>query len=365
MTLKEKLLKELERVQTEARAIAELDERSDAQDQNLKDLLAEAKTLQARADEYAAIESMTGSTSRLANVAKEQTRSDAAASMGEQFTRSEVFSEYRGRGTSARLEVRALPTGLAEIADVLPQKARVDATAPSMTPLLDVIGTVTVSQNGIEVVEWTKAAGGAAKVAEKAPKPSVEFEPTVTPYTLDTIAAYTQLTRQLIEDAPAVRSTIDSELRREIALKLEAEAAAALVAATLPTAQGATLLAGIRKGVGVVQAAGYNPNAVILNPADWADLDIDVFTGTLNGAVIGQRFWGLTPIAAPSQPAGTATVGDMSAGVQHYSRTGISLYVTDSHADTFLANVFTLLAEARAKTVVTRPAALVECTKSA
>jgi hypothetical protein len=235
-----------------------------------------------------------------------------------------------------------------------------------MTPLIDAIGSIPVSQNGIEVVKWVKAAGGAAKVAEKAPKPSVEFEPSVVPYTLDTIAGYTQLTRQMIEDAPAVRAAIDLELRRDVALKMEAEAAAALVAATLPTATSSvSLLAAIRKGVGVVQAEGYFPNAVILNPADWADMDLDVFAGTsAGGTPIQQRFWSLTPIAANSQPAGTATVADLSAGVQHYRRSGISLYVTDSHGDTFLANVFTLLAEARAKTIVTRPAALVECSKA-
>jgi cardiolipin synthase len=40
-------------------------------------------------------------------------------------------------------------------------------------------------------------------------------------------------------------------------------------------------------------------------------------------------------------------------------------YITDSHGDTFLSNVFTILAEARSKTVVIRPDALVECSVSA
>lgn len=285
-------------------------------------------------------------------------------SWGELFVDSGQFTDYRGRGTSGQFEVetRALPTGLAEIADVLPQKARVDATAMVPTPLLDAIGTITVSQNGIDVVQWVKASGEAAKVAEKAAKPPVEFAPLVVPHTLDTIAAYTQLTRQLIEDAPAVRSAIDTELRKEVLRKLESEAAAALVAQTLPTVSDNTLVKAIRQGVAVVQAAGYNPNAVLVNPADWAELDIEVFTNNHSGPVVGQRFWGLTPIAANSQPVGTATVGDMSAGVQRYARTGVNLYITDSHAETFLSNVFTLLAEARARTIVTRPQALVECT---
>ena len=95
-----------------------------------------------------------------------------------------------------------------------------------------------MSGNAIEYVAWAKKAGSAATVAEKAAKPSVEFGPTVTPATLEMIAVYTQLTRQMIEDCTAVRSLIDGELRREIAREEEEHAAAALAAATLPTATG-------------------------------------------------------------------------------------------------------------------------------
>jgi hypothetical protein len=44
----------------------------------------------------------------------------------------------------------------------------------------------------------------------------------------------------------------------------------------------------------------------------------------------------------------------------HYTRSAVALYITDSHADTFLSNVFTLLAERRSKTVLVRPLALCE-----
>lgn len=311
---------------------------------------------------------------REARAGRAQRRNDPEArpiSWGEAFTRSEVFTSYPGRGTSGRLvleddvQTRALPTGVADLisAGWKGGTVTVDATAPpTPTPLLDAMTGVTVSQNAIDVVVWAKVSGGAAKVAEKAAKPPAEWAPTVTPSTLDTIAVYTQLTRQLIEDAPAVRSLIDGELRREVLVKEEAEAAAALAAATLPTAAGDDLLSAIRVGIGTVQAEGYNPNAALINPEDWAAIDIAILGGTMRGPVINSNFWGLSLIASAAQPAGTATVGDFRAGAQHYTRTGVSLYVTDSHADTFLSNVFTLLAERRSKTLVTRPAALVECT---
>lgn len=303
----------------------------------------------------------------------EQREQGATLSWGETFVRSEVFSQYPGRGTSSRLhldsdpQTRALPTGLADLlaAGWKGGTTQVDTTAPGTpTPLLDTMPNITVSTNAIEAVTFAKVAGGAAIVPEKGAKPSAEWAPTVTPATLDNIAVYTQLTRQMIEDAAAVRSLIDTGLRREVTLKEELEAAAALVAATLPTADGAgDLLAGIRVGIATVQGAGYNPTAALINPMDWADLDVHLLDHQSVGeAAVHSNYWGLRLIASPAQAAGTVTVGDFNAGVQHYVRSGVSLYISDSHADTFLSNVFTLLAERRSKTLVTRPAALCEVT---
>jgi len=284
-------------------------------------------------------------------------------SMGDAFTASEVYNNYPGRGTSSRMtfETRALPSTLTTMAAGLPPKMRFDlSAAPYPTPLLDLIDTVPVSGNGVETIVWALT-GAAAVVGEGLAKPSAELAPTVASFTLDTIAVWTQATRQLLEDAPAIAAKINTELARAVSKKMETEAAAALVAATIPTATDTVSLTNaIRKGVGIVQAAGYDPNAVLLNPADWARLDIDVFGSTLLGPTMTRTFWGLQPVAANSQPAGTATVGDFSAGVQRYARNGISLYVTDSDQDDFIKNLFKILAEARAKTVVTRPAALVE-----
>ncbi len=295
-------------------------------------------------------------------------------SWGELFVRSEEFGNYRGRGQTPQFEIdfdrrqhRALPTGISDLvaAGFTMGKTIVDVTAPAApTPLLDAVNQVQVSGNSVEFVQFVKKAGGAAKTAEKAVKSSAEWGPTVTPAVLDTYAVWTQLTRQLLEDAPAVRDLIDNELRREVMRAIEADAAAKLVAATLPTASGSDLLAAIRVGVGTVQAAGYSPNGVLVNPSDWADLDNVVMGATLLGPQIRQSFWGLVPIPAVSQPEGTATVGDFKAGVSHFYRNAVQVYITDSHAETFTSNVYTLLSEARGLTAVTRPAALCECTSS-
>lgn len=289
---------------------------------------------------------------------------------GQAFTASQEFTNYRGRGTSGMFELdtlqdRALPTGVSDLvaAGFKGAPYQVDTSAPAApTPLMNNVTQVQVSGNSLEYIAWTRKSGGAAKVAEKAGKPSAEWGPTVTPSVLDTFAVYTQLTRQMIEDFPAVRSLIDNELQRDVARAEEADAAAVLAAAaaSIPDAHGADLLSAIRVGIGTVEAAGYQASAVLLNPADYATMDLAVFAGTATGPSISSQFWGLTPISSSAQPAGSAIVGSFASAVHHYYRSAISLYITDSHGDTFLSNVFTLLAERRSKTVVVRPQALVE-----
>lgn len=375
----EQLRQERDQARDAAIALAESDD-FDPQSDAFQALEARSASLDTQVDRlvklYGARESadaLDGRMSRATQRTEARDTFSAPESWGETFTRSEVFTQYPGRGTSSRLhldsnpQTRALPTGLADLlaAGWKGGTTQVDTTPPQTpTPLLDTMPNITVSSNSIEAVTFEKVAGGAAVVPEKGAKPSAEWAPTVTPATLDNIAVYTQLTRQMVEDAAAVRSLIDSGLRREVLLKEELEAAAALVAATLPTADGSgDLLAGIRVGIATVQGEGYNPTAALINPMDWADLDVHLLDHQSVGeAAVHSNYWGLRLISSPAQPAGTVTVGDFNAGVQHYVRSGVALYITDSHADTFLSNVFTLLAERRTKTVVTRPAALCEVT---
>lgn len=380
-TTLDKIRAERDDARNAAIALAEAED-FNPEDPTFLDLQTRADTLDKRASTLAELvgqrEAADAADGRLARIQQRAatTQPQTRESWGEAFVRSDVFGGYAGRGTSARLFVagepqeRALPTGIADLvaAGFKGGTLSVDTSSPTPpTPLLDVMTTITVSTNAIEYVAWKKIAGGATKVAEKSAKPSAEYAPTVTPDTLDMIAVYTQLTRQLIEDQAAVRSYIDGALRADVLREEEEEAAAALVAATLPAVSvpsgaGVTLLNSIRVGIGTVQGAGYNPNAVLLNPADYADLDIAVMGATVAGPQIGASFWGLRPVAAASQPAGTATVGDFRAGANHFVRSGVALYVTDSHADTFLSNVFTILAERRSKTAIVRPAAFAECT---
>lgn len=361
------------------RAAAEVRALSDAETVSAKDLTERIAII----DERLAMTVATAEASRKARALAERAaefstppakferrdgRPIEATSWGQMFVESDEFRGYRGVGQSGIvalegfLETRApiMTTNVAIPHVLLPPRE----TPARPTPLLDVCDRVQVSSGVVDYVE-IGADPVAAVVAEGAVKPEAAFTMTPRSATLDTLAHWVQITRQALEDAPYMRSLIEGKLRRGLQRKAEADMAAALVAATLPTASSASsLLAAIRIGVGTVQDAGYVPNAVLLNPADYAALDVDVMGATVDGPVIGQRFWGLTPVAASSQPAGTATVGDFSEGATLFDRGVSNVFVTDSHASLFISNILVILAEARVKSVITTPPAFCECTKT-
>ena len=304
---------------------------------------------------------------RRAQARAQQTADDLApqGSWGELFTRSQQFQGYNGYGTSGRIEVPnidletravSLPIKTTDLPSGLFAGNRFLAQAAELYPLLNLIPTVQTSLNAFPVWGTTVSDGGAAVVPEGDAKPPLDITEAKIDVSLDLVAVYTQATRQVLEDVAMARSIIDTHLRRAVLKKFEELAVTALTSATLPTAQaphsGGTLQGAIRLGMATVQAAGWNPTVVAVNPADSASIDVGALG---NQCCSGDNYWGLRVVPVTGLTAGTAIVGDFASGATTYERhAGVSLFVTDSHADTFIHNVFTFLAEARRKTVIER-----------
>lgn len=284
-------------------------------------------------------------------------------SWGDSFVRSAEFAEYPGRGRSAFVRVadRALPMKLSAVEGLAKQQVLMQEPAAA-TDLLGALSTVPLASNSIDVVTYKRASGAAAVVAEGAAKPAAEWSLEVTPIVLETVAVHTQMTRQLMEDAGALRALVDTDLRRMVVEKQDALAAAAIHSnADIPEVEAATLLAAIRMGRAAVRKARYKPTHMLINPDDYAALEIASWSLSQPIDITA----GLTVIEDPAATPGEVVLGDLRAAVQRYVRTGVNLYITDSHANTFVENVFTLLAEGREKTVVTRPAGLVKVAAAA
>jgi HK97 family phage major capsid protein len=297
-----------------------------------------------------------------------QARDAQPSGWGDVFVASGEFRGYSGVGHSGRVDMGSLFEQRAAIdtnfVNVPPFVFAPGASWTQTTPLLDAMGKQRVSTGSIEWYTYPGAFPLAAVVAEGALKPEADVVPTLQTASLNTYAHWKAITRQALEDIPRIRSIVETQLRGGLYRKLEADAAAALNAATLTAVDGAgDLLAGIRVGIGTVQDAGYaNPTTVLLNPADYAAIDISVMS---TAGIVPQSqssLWGVKVISAGAVPAGTAYVGDFTNGLTLFDRGTTAVMMTDSHADYFIRNMLLILAETRALPAVTEEQALVKVT---
>ena len=266
-------------------------------------------------------------------------------------------------------EVRALlTTDDAPGSAWMPSPPKYVAEAPSFsTPLLDAITRVPVSSGSVDIVSYANAATGADVVAEGAAKPEATLATTVSSKSLETIAAWVQVSRQLMQDAPSARNIIDNQLTRGILTKLESQVVGVIDAAAIGTTTAASAggnLGTIRAGIGGLQASGYQPDVLLANPVDLAGLDIAIFDNSMGAPNNQGSYWGLRPVAVPGLTAGTIYVADASAAFALFERTGVEVYMTDSDVidgatvtSAFRSNVLTVLAETRAVGAVINAAA--------
>jgi hypothetical protein len=288
-------------------------------------------------------------------------------SWGEHFVESEEFRKYRGRGSSEAITLPGMfdraasdPIMVSTFPGGLPPYYFTPTPWQMTTPLLNALGRVTVSSNSIEWYTWPGAYPVAAVVAEGDAKPPADFTPTPHTQSLQTYAHWKALSRQALEDIPQIQSIVTNALQGGILTALETAAATALGAAGsgIPSITNTDLLAGIRIAIGDVQSRGFaNPNAVLLNPQDFAALDMSIMAATVAGPVRAQNVWGIPAIAVGAIPAGTAYVGDFSTAVTLFARNQVEAYMSDSHQDFFIKNLLVILAEQRALVAVTEPAA--------
>jgi len=296
---------------------------------------------------------------------------ERARSWGARFIESEQFKAYSGHGSSQPfrieggfLEERQADNPITTAIGTPPQYWSGPRDPALRVPLFDVVGVVPTTMGSVEYYYWQPETGMASEVAEGALKPEAPIQGVLKAVPMSTYAWWKGITKQALEDVPMVRTIVDTQLRRGVIRKINAEAAAALAADTnIPTFGTPTdlLLESLRVGLGMVDEAGYSANAVLLNALDWAALDMTILPVSRDGANVSNVFWGLRAVAVPQIPKGSAYVGDFAEGMTFFDRERTEVMMTDSHEDFFLRNKLVLLAEARGKVVVSNAACLVKC----
>lgn len=281
-------------------------------------------------------------------------------------------------------EAKAVPTIGTGVLD--PQRIAdiAQVTAPDKTVLRDVLNVSRTNANAVEYVREDSYTRAADTVAHGAAKPQAAAVYSLQTATVRTIAVWIPATVQMLADWPALRNLIDNRLLWDLR-KVEEEqvmyggGTGQDFAGIVPNAgtdiddvdgrvSGATNIDRVRIGMTEVLSAGYEPNALVLHPADWEGIVLAKgsdahYLSQVFPSQDGQlRLWGLQVVetVAAQANAGVATearnlvVGDFRRGATLWIREDASVMVGMQNDD-FTKNLRTILAEERAAFAVTAP----------
>ncbi len=275
---------------------------------------------------------------------------------------------------------------------VMPTIYRADQRRPVVR---DVLINARTNSDTIRVMQESGFTNNAAEVAEAVAvngagltggvKPESAMTFTEVDFPVQTIAHWVPITRQLLQDLPAMESYINERLitgllRREGGQLLNGNGTAPNLRGILQTSGIQVLDAAaftaapvedagtpnenlnrIRRAIRLIEDVGAVASFIIVNPADaevfdtMTDANRQYMAGGPFGGVV-RTYWGRTVVEESNIAAGTALVGDgQMAGV--FDRMEAQIFTTDSHSDFFIRNLLVLLAEERLALAVFRPAA--------
>ncbi len=314
-----------------------------------------------------------------------QPEQKGVSSWGEQFIKSANYGAFAG-GNLNKLRVEVKNTLVGSDTNVAPQRnAGIVGGAFLPFAMEALLPSTTTSSNAIEFTKEASFTNSAAEAAEGAQKAESALTWSLVNMPVSTVAHWIKISKQLAADAPALAAYVNTRMRYGVNQKVDTQlvvgdGTAPNISGTYDTgnftAHGYTnaaiaaisttfkKLVLIRKVIADLYAAGYPADAIVLNPADWATIEIELFT-TAAGQTLysvndaGQaRLFGLPVIQAIGMAADTFQVGRFSEAYMIYNREGVVVEMSDSDGDNFQKNLITLRAERRLALATEKPAAV-------
>lgn len=308
-------------------------------------------------------------------------------SLGKQFTddaKVKAFLEA-GMGAKGRVQVNvkaitSLTSGDGGAGDlIVPQRVPGIIRQPDRAMTIrDLLSVGRTTSNSIEFVQETGFTNAAAPVAEGAQKPESSLEFTLQTSPVRTIAHWIQASVQVLADVPALQSYIDTRLRFGLELVEEEQILAGdgtgqnllgLIPQATPFDEsrrriGDTRIDIVRRAMTQVRLAEYRPDAIVLHPSDWEEIEL---TKTTEGAYIwanprgllGPTLWGLPVIDTTAVEEGEFLVGNFRMSSQIWDRQDATVDVSTEDRDNFIKNMVTIRAEERLALTCYRPEALI------
>ena len=405
-------------VVSEIKQLGEADERSADQESRLDALLTEINELGPKLEREQMIAQAAGRSAEYSEpvrraaavAAHEEIVAPDRRSAGRRFVQSEQYQAglRNGRGVVQPVKFNGLLTRAT--ADDMSQRAVISSgTAPASmllpqvvptiyrpgeAPLVmrDVLLNIRTASDSITVMQESGFTNAAVEVAEATSvstgaKPESALTFTEVSYPVRTIAHWIPITRQMLDDIPAMEAYVNERLltglaRREDNQFLNGDGIAPNLTGLLATSGIQDLNAAYYAGTPVANAGQSNENYnrllraktkiavtgkaqasfIVANPADvenwvtYTDANRQYLVGGGPTGTGTASVWGMPIVQSENIAAGTALVGDGSMAAV-VDRMDAQIFTSDSHSDFFVRNLFVLLAEERVALAVFRPAA--------
>lgn len=246
---------------------------------------------------------------------------------------------------------------------------------------LRVASLVSQGRTGSDLVSYRKQTlrtDATAMVAEAGTYPESAFGWTKATAQVKKVGHVTNISEEALADADQLQTEIDTEMRYGIDLEVETQvllgdgtgenldglvpnATAFAAAAGLPDA---TRIDRLRLAILQVALADYTASSIVLNPTDWAGIDLLKETGGLYifgrpGAQSEPQLWGKSVVESNSMTAGEWLVGDLMMAATLYERAGIEVLISSEHGTNFVEDMLTMKARKRLVQAIRRGPAMV------
>ena len=230
------------------------------------------------------------------------------------------------------------------------------------------VKTATTNNAGVQV-------GGSPEAFENVALGESSFTFTSSMVPVRTLGHFVPISNQIFEDSGTLQAFIEGELLAGLAEAVEDQLlngsgsngeltgliqGATAYARTSPLTF-TTRLDVLRDAIKQVQVSKFRPNAVIVSPTTWRDIELSKDSGNSyqrDPMTSVSRVWGLPVIPTTSIADGVFLVGDLSRAASLFAREAAQVAFARSDSSNFQKNMVTAKATERLALVVTNGAAM-------
>lgn len=350
--------------------------------------------LKCRVDE--ALTAMSSAKSRLDELEQKAARRghgvEQEKSIAQRLVDTEGYKSFAAdprSGKSAKLSLKATITSLTTDAAgsagaaVAPMRLTGIVTPPQR-PLTvrDLLMQGTTDSNAITYVrEKLFTNNAAAQASEGAKKAQSDLQLEEVTVGVKTLAHYVKASRQILDDAAMLESYINGRLAYGLKLVedkqlLNGDGSAGGLQGLTQVAKAFadpaemkkyTIIDQLRLAQLQVALADYPASGFVLNPIDWAKIELE--KDGQGRHIIGNpqslaqpTLWGIPVVQTQAITAGSFLTGAFNMGAQIFDRQQLGVAVSTENEDDFVKNLVTILCEERLALAIYRPEAFVKGT---